>query len=28
MGLEEIAAYEPGEIGLYHVAIVAERAAS
>jgi ubiquinone/menaquinone biosynthesis C-methylase UbiE len=28
MGLKEIAAYEPGEIGLYHVAIVAERGAS
>lgn len=28
MSLKEIAAYEPGEIGLYHVAIVAERAAS
>jgi ubiquinone/menaquinone biosynthesis C-methylase UbiE len=28
MGLKEIAAYEPGEIGLYHVAIVAERGTS
>jgi len=28
MGLNELAAYEPGEIGLYHVAIVAEKPAS
>ena len=28
MGLKELAAYEPGEIGLYHVAIVAEKPAS
>jgi len=28
MGLRELATYEPGEIGLYHVAIVAERPAS
>ena len=27
MGLKELATYEPGEIGLYHVAIVAERPA-
>jgi ubiquinone/menaquinone biosynthesis C-methylase UbiE len=27
MGLTELAAYEPGEIGLYHVAIVAEKTA-
>jgi len=28
MGLNELAAYEPGEVGLYHVAIVAEKPAS
>jgi len=28
MGLRELATYEPGEIGLYHVAIVAEKPAS
>jgi len=28
MGLKELAAYEPGEIGLYHVAIVAQKPAS
>ncbi|MCX6362592.1 MAG: class I SAM-dependent methyltransferase [Actinobacteria bacterium] len=28
MGLTELAAYEPGEIGLYHVAIVAQKPAS
>jgi len=28
MGLKELAAYAPGEIGLYHVAIVAERPSS
>jgi ubiquinone/menaquinone biosynthesis C-methylase UbiE len=28
MGLKELAVYEPGEIGLYHVAIVAEKPAS
>jgi ubiquinone/menaquinone biosynthesis C-methylase UbiE len=28
MGLQELAAYEPGEIGLYHVAIVAKKPAS
>jgi len=28
MGLNELAAYEPGEIGLYHVAIVAQKPAS
>lgn len=28
MGLKELAAYEPGEIGLYHVVIVAEKQAS
>jgi ubiquinone/menaquinone biosynthesis C-methylase UbiE len=28
MGLTELAAYEPGEIGLYHVAIVARKPAS
>jgi ubiquinone/menaquinone biosynthesis C-methylase UbiE len=28
MGLEELATYEPGEIGLYHVAIVAQKPAS
>jgi ubiquinone/menaquinone biosynthesis C-methylase UbiE len=28
MGLKEIAAFEPGEIGLYHVVIVAEKPAS
>jgi ubiquinone/menaquinone biosynthesis C-methylase UbiE len=27
MGLKELAAYEPGEIGLYHVAIVAQKPA-
>ena len=28
MGLKELATYEPGEIGLYHVAIVAQKPAS
>jgi len=28
MGLNELAAYEPGEIGLYHMAIVAEKPAT
>ena len=28
MGLKELAAYEPGEIGLYHVAIIAQKPAS
>jgi ubiquinone/menaquinone biosynthesis C-methylase UbiE len=28
MGLKELATYEPGEIGLYHVVMVAERPAS
>jgi ubiquinone/menaquinone biosynthesis C-methylase UbiE len=28
MGLKELATYEPGEIGLYHVAIVAEKPAT
>jgi len=28
MGLKELAAYEPGEIGLYHVAIVGQKPAS